>query len=67
MWFGIASAFLYTPCMIHLSVAIGRFVEALFYAILTVAGTVTMVVVGTAFAGFVLFATARALIAKGRR
>jgi hypothetical protein len=53
--------------MIHLSVAIGRFVEALFYAILTVAGTVTAVVVGTAFAGLVLFLTARALIARGRR
>ena len=38
--------------MIHLSVAIGRFVEALFYAILRVAGVVTIAVVGTAFAGF---------------
>lgn len=53
--------------MIHLSVAIGRFVEALFYAILTVAGTVTMVVVGVAFAGFVVFTAARAMIARGRR
>jgi hypothetical protein len=53
--------------MIHLSVAIGRFVEALFYAILTVAGTVTMVVLGIAFAGFLLFMAARLMLARGRR
>ena len=53
--------------MIHLSVAIGRFVEALFYAILSVAGTVAMVVVGIAFAGFLVFSAARVMIARGRR
>jgi hypothetical protein len=52
--------------MIHLSVAIGRFVEALFYAILRVAGAVTVVVLGMALAGFVLFMIARWLIARGR-
>lgn len=52
--------------MIHLSVAIGRFVEALFYAILRVAGVVTLVVVGVAFAGTVLFLLARWMIARGR-
>ena len=53
--------------LIHLSVAVGRFIEALFYAILRVAGVVTVVVVGIALAGFVLFAVARAMIARGRR
>lgn len=52
--------------MIHLSVAIGRFVEALFYAILRVAGAVTGVVLLVAVAGGVLFVIARWLIAKGR-
>ncbi len=52
--------------MIHLSVAIGRFVEALFYAILRVAGVVTGVVLLIAVAGLVLFLTARWLIARGR-
>lgn len=53
--------------MIHLSVAIGRFVEALFYAILRVAGVVTGVVLLIAFAGLILFLFARWLIARGRR
>ena len=53
--------------MIHLSVAIGRFVEALFYAILRVAGVITGAVLLVAFAGLVLFLTARWLIARGRR
>jgi hypothetical protein len=53
--------------MIHLSVAIGRFVEALFYAILRVAGVVTGVVLLVAFAGLVLFMVARWLIARGRK
>jgi len=52
--------------MIHLSVAIGRFVEALFYAILRVAGVVTIAVIGVAFAGFILFMLARWMLAKGR-
>ena len=34
--------------MIHLSVAIGRFVEALFWGIFRTAGWVAMLVVGTA-------------------
>jgi hypothetical protein len=53
--------------MIHLSVAIGRFVEALFYAILRVAGVVTGVVLLVALAGLILFLAARWLIARGRR
>lgn len=53
--------------MIHLSVAIGRFVEALFYAILRVAGVITGAVLLVAFAGLLLFLTARWLIARGRR
>jgi uncharacterized membrane protein len=53
--------------MIHLSVAIGRFVEALFYAILRVAGVVTGVVLLVALAGLVLFLVARWMIARGRR
>lgn len=53
--------------MIHLSVAIGRFVEALFYAILRVAGVVTMAVVGIALAGLALFMAARWMLSKGRR
>ncbi|VVS99142.1 conserved hypothetical protein [Sphingomonas sp. EC-HK361] len=53
--------------MIHLSVAIGRFVEALFYAILRVAGVVTIAVVGTAFAGFLLFMAARWMLSRGKR
>jgi hypothetical protein len=52
--------------MIHLSVAVGRFVEALFYAILRVAGVVTGVVLLVALAGLALFLTARWLIARGR-
>lgn len=53
--------------MIHLSVAIGRFVEALFYAILRVAGVVTGVVIVVALGGLILFLIARWLIARGRR
>ncbi|MFL0412444.1 hypothetical protein [uncultured Sphingomonas sp.] len=52
--------------MIHLSVAIGRFVEALFYAILRVAGAITGVVLGVALIGLVLFLIARWAIARGR-
>ena len=53
--------------MIHLSVAIGRFVEALFYAILRAAGVVTGIVLLIAFFGLILFLIARWLIARGRR
>lgn len=53
--------------MIHLSVAIGRFFEALFYAILRVAGTVAGVVLAVALAGALLFLIARLLIGWGRK
>lgn len=53
--------------MIHLSVAIGRFVEALLWAIARVAGQITGVVVGIAFAGLLVFVTARWMLARGRR
>ena len=54
--------------MIHISVAIGRFFEALFFAILRVAGVVTGAVVSLALALVLLFALARFLIVhhKGR-
>lgn len=51
--------------MIHLSVAIGRFFEALFYAILRVAGVVAGTVLGIALAGALLFLVARVLIGRG--
>lgn len=50
--------------MIHLSVAVGRFVEALFYAILRVAGVVTMAVLGVALMGFLLFMAARWMLSR---
>jgi len=53
--------------MIHLSVAIGRFVEALFYAILRVAGVITVAVVGAALAGVLLVVLARWAIARARK
>ncbi|MDF2604258.1 hypothetical protein [Sphingomonas sp.] len=53
--------------MIHLSVAVGRFVEALFYAVLRVAGVITGVVLLVALAGLVLFLLARWMIGRGRR
>jgi hypothetical protein len=53
--------------VIHLSVAIGRFFEALFYAILRVAGVVTGVVLVVALAGALLFLIARLLIGRGRK
>lgn len=52
--------------MIHISVAIGRFFEALFFAILRVAGLVTGVVVSVALVGVLLFALARFLIVRGK-
>lgn len=52
--------------MIHLSVAVGRFFEALFFAILRVAGMVTGVVFVIAIAGALMFVVARWMIARGR-
>ena len=49
--------------MIGLSVAIGRFIEALFWAILRVAGTVTAAV----FAGALVLAAALVLLRRLRR
>ena len=53
--------------MIHLSVAIGRFVEALFWAILHVAGWITLLVVGGAAALTGLVGGARLLIRRRPR
>ncbi|WP_193753118.1 hypothetical protein [Sphingomonas endophytica] len=50
--------------MIHLSVAIGRFFEALFYAILRVAGVAAGAILGVAVAGALLFLLARVLIGR---
>lgn len=52
--------------MVHLSVAIGRFFEALFYAMLRVAGWVGLAVVLAALALFLLLGIARTLIRRGR-
>lgn len=53
--------------MVHISVAIGRFFEALFFAIVRVAGVVTGFVLALALAGAILFLIARWLIGRGRR
>ncbi|MBB3693637.1 hypothetical protein [Sphingomonas sp. BK580] len=53
--------------MIHLSVALGRFFEALFYAILRVAGVIAVSVIGIALLGGAAFLVARLLLARGRR
>ncbi|MEA1084619.1 hypothetical protein SFC76_10130 [Sphingomonas sp. CD22] len=53
--------------MIGLSVAVGRFVEALFWAILRVAGVVTMAVVAVAAAALLAWIVARKLWARQRR
>lgn len=53
--------------MVHISVAIGRFFEALFFAIVRVAGVVTGVVLGVTVAGAILFFLARWLIVRGRK
>jgi hypothetical protein len=53
--------------VIHLSVALGRFFEALFYAILRVAGTIALTVIALAAVGAVAFLVARLLLARGRR
>jgi hypothetical protein len=52
--------------MVHISVAIGRFFEALFYAILRVAGVVTGTVLAIAAVGALLFLIARVLIGRGK-
>jgi NADH:ubiquinone oxidoreductase subunit H len=53
--------------MIGLSVAVGRFVEALFWAILRVAGVVTMAVVAVAAAAVLAWIVARKLWARQQR
>ena len=53
--------------MIGLSVAVGRFVEALFWAILRVAGVVTVAVVAVAAAALLAWIVARKLWARQRR
>lgn len=52
--------------MIGLSVAVGRFVEALFWAILRVAGVVTFAVVGVAMAALLVWIVARKLCVRQR-
>ncbi len=52
--------------MIGLSVAVGRFVEALFWAILRVAGVVTFAVVGIAMAALLVWIIARKLWVRQR-
>ena len=52
--------------MIHLSVAVGRFFEALFFAILRVAGMVTGLVLVIAVGGAIAFAVARFLLGRRR-
>ncbi len=54
------------PGMIGLSVAVGRFVEALFWAILKVAGWVTVAVVGIAVAAVVAVIVLRKLWTRRR-
>lgn len=53
--------------MIGLSVAVGRFVEALFWAILRVAGVVTVAVVAVAAAALLAWIVARKLWARQQR
>lgn len=53
--------------LIHLSVAVGRFVEALFYAILSVAGVIAGSVVAVALAAVLLFMLARWMIRRNRK
>lgn len=52
--------------VIHLSVAIGRFVEALFWAIVRVAGWVTVLVAAVTLAVFVLFLLGRWIVVRTR-
>jgi len=53
--------------MIGLSVAVGRFVEALFWAILRVAGVVAVAVVAIAAAALLAWIVARKLWARQKR
>lgn len=53
--------------MIGLSVAVGRFVEALFWAILRVAGVVAMAVMAVAAAALLIWIVARKLWARQKR
>ncbi|MFN3434732.1 MAG: hypothetical protein ACK4ZY_10070 [Sphingomonas sp.] len=53
--------------MIGLSVAVGRFVEALFWAILRVAGVVTVAVVAVAAAALLAFIILRKIWARQAR
>ena len=53
--------------MIGLSVAIGRFVEALFWAILKVAGAVTVAAIGVAVAAILAWIVMRKMWARQRR
>ena len=53
--------------MIGLSVAVGRFVEALFWAILRVAGVITVAVVAVAAAAVLAWIVARKLWARQQR
>lgn len=53
--------------MIGLSVAVGRFVEALFWAILRVAGVVTFAVVAVAAAALLVAIVARKIWARQKR
>ncbi|WP_294282341.1 hypothetical protein [uncultured Sphingomonas sp.] len=53
--------------MIGLSVAVGRFVEALFWAILRVAGVVTVVVVAIAVGALLVAIVARKIWARQKR
>jgi len=53
--------------MIGLSVAVGRFVEALFWAILRVAGVVTVAVVAVAAAALLAFVILRKIWARQAR
>ena len=55
------------PLMIGLSVAVGRFIEALFWAILRVAGTVTAGVFAAALVLTVAFILVRRVARKRRK
>ena len=52
--------------MIHLSVAIGRFVEALLWAIARVAGGLVAVALAVTLAGALVFLAARWMLARRR-
>ncbi|MDQ2891557.1 MAG: hypothetical protein M3R64_00515 [Pseudomonadota bacterium] len=52
--------------MIGLSVAVGRFVEALFWAIMRVAGAVTVAAIAALVAAVMVWIVVRKLLAKPR-